>query len=60
MKGQKMNSIFTINELNEYFRVHPRKRVSETPTHDAFGRELPQSIFEVYKKSVIREAASCF
>lgn len=55
-----MNSIFTINELNEYFHVHPRKRVSETPTHDAFGRELPQSIFEVYKNPSLAKQRAAF
>lgn len=55
-----MDSIFTINELNKYFRVHPRKRVSETPKHDAFGRELPQSIFEVYKKPSFAKQRAAF
>lgn len=55
-----MNSIFTIEEMNKYFRIHPRKRVSATPKLDSFGRELPQSIFEAYKKPSYAKQSAAF
>ena len=39
-----------IDDFKKNFRIHPRKLVKATPTHDAQGRELPKTIFEAYKK----------
>ena len=35
-------------DLVRDFEVHPRKRVSATPTHDWAGRPMPKTLGEVY------------
>lgn len=34
--------------LNSDFNVHPRKRISPTPTRDWAGRTMPRTLDEVY------------
>lgn len=35
-------------DLNEYFAVHPRKRICRTPLYDWAGRTMPRCLDEVY------------
>lgn len=35
-------------KLNEWFTVHPRKRVGRTPLTDWAGRPMPNTLDDVY------------
>lgn len=44
--------------LNEWFTVHPRKRVGRTPLTDCAGRPMPSTLGDVYGSYSSRKAAA--
>lgn len=44
--------------LNEWFTVHPRKRVDRTPLTDWAGRPMPKTLSDVYGSYSSKKAAA--
>lgn len=44
--------------LNEWFTVHPRKRVGRTPLTDWAGRSMPKTLSDVYGSYSSKKAAA--
>ena len=44
--------------LNEWFTVHPRKRVERTPLTDWAGRPMPKTLSDVYGSYSSKKAAA--